>query len=161
LSYERLWRLRLIGDNGFGVDIVPQLGASVGNILTYGAAGALLRIGTGLGADYGPVRIRPALSGTDYFDGDHLDEGKGYYFFAGTQARRRPQHLPRRQLAPHEPERPEEDPGGRCAGGILGAVVEIVAVRHKRCAAHGGVSRTAHPRRHLHSGPHFYLVSAT
>jgi lipid A 3-O-deacylase len=87
LSYERLWRLSLAGDNGFGVDIVPQLGASVGNILTYGAAGALLRIGKGLGADYGPVRIRPALSGTDYFDADRLDEGKGYYFFAGTQGR--------------------------------------------------------------------------
>jgi len=89
LSYERLWRLPLGGDNGFGVDIVPQLGASVGNILTYGATGALLRIGKGLGADYGPVRIRPALSGTDYFDADRLDldEGKGYYFFVGTQGR--------------------------------------------------------------------------
>ena len=87
LSYERLWRLPLVGDNGFGVDIVPQLGASIGNILTYGEAGALLRIGKGLGADYGPVRIRPALSGTDYFDADRLDEGKGYYFFAGTQGR--------------------------------------------------------------------------
>jgi len=87
LSYERLWRLRLVGDNGFGVDIMPQLGASVGNILTYGEAGALLRIGKGLGADYGPIRIRPALSGTDYFDADRLDEGKGYYFFAGTQGR--------------------------------------------------------------------------
>ena len=87
LSYERLWRLLLAGDHGFGVDIVPQLGASVGNILTYGAAGALLRIGKGLGADHGPVRIRPALSGTDYFDADRLDEGKGYYFFVGTQGR--------------------------------------------------------------------------
>jgi len=48
-------------------------------------ARALLRIGTGLGADYGPVRIRPALSGTDYFDADRLDEGKGYYFFEGAQ----------------------------------------------------------------------------
>jgi lipid A 3-O-deacylase len=41
----------------------------------------------GLGADYGPVRIRPALSGTDYFDAEDLDEGRGYYFFAGTQGR--------------------------------------------------------------------------
>jgi hypothetical protein len=87
LSYERLWRLPLVGDNRFGVDIVPQLGASVGNIFTYGETGVLLRIGRGLGADYGPVRIRPALSGTDYFDADRLDEGQGYYFFAGTQGR--------------------------------------------------------------------------
>src|SRR5207244_10781648 len=83
----RRLRLSLAGDHGVGADIVPQLGASVGNILTYGAAGALLRIGKGLGADYGPVRIRPALSGTDYFDADRLDEGKGYYFFVGTQGR--------------------------------------------------------------------------
>jgi lipid A 3-O-deacylase len=47
----------------------------------------LLRIGKGLGADYGPVRVRPALSGTDYFDAERLDEGQGYYFFAGTQGR--------------------------------------------------------------------------
>jgi lipid A 3-O-deacylase len=87
LSYERLWRLPLVGDNRFGVDIVPQLGASVGNIFTYGETGMLLRIGRGLGADYGPVRIRPALSGTDYFDAERLDEGQGYYFFAGTQGR--------------------------------------------------------------------------
>src|SRR5437667_8583147 len=87
LSYERLWRLPLVGDNRFGVDIVPQFGASVGNIYTYGETGVLLRIGRGLGADYGPIRIRPALSGTDYFDADGLDEGRGYYFFAGTQGR--------------------------------------------------------------------------
>ena len=98
-------------------------------------ARALLRIGTGLGADYGPVRIRPALSGTDYFDADRLDEGKGYYFFEGAQG----------QVVGRQPERPEEEPGRRCAGGILRAVVEIVAVRHERRAVHGGVSRTAHP----------------
>jgi Uncharacterized protein conserved in bacteria (DUF2219) len=45
LSYERLWRLPLIGDNWFGVDIVPQLGAPIGNIYTYGETGVLLRIG--------------------------------------------------------------------------------------------------------------------
>jgi hypothetical protein len=40
-----------------------------------------------LRADYGPARIRPALSGTDYFDNDHLDGNLGYYLFAGTQER--------------------------------------------------------------------------
>jgi hypothetical protein len=87
LSYERLWRLRLVGDNRFGADIVPQFGASVGNIFTYGETGMLLRIGKGLDADYGPVRIRPALSGTDYFNPEGLDEGWAYYFFASTQGR--------------------------------------------------------------------------
>jgi hypothetical protein len=87
LSYERLWRQRLLGDNTLGVDLVPQVGASVGNIFSYGEAGALLRIGRGLLADYGPVRVRPALSGTDYFDPGGLDDGRGFYYFAGVQGR--------------------------------------------------------------------------
>src|SRR5207248_6079201 len=87
LSYERLWRLPLDGDSQFGIDVIPQAGGTVGNIFTYGEIGTLLRIGTGLGADYGPARIRPALSGTDYFDDRGLDEGRGLYFFAGAQGR--------------------------------------------------------------------------
>ena len=87
LTYERLWRVALVGDRDNGVDIVPQLGATAGNVLTYADAGALSRIGKNLRADYGPARIRPALSGTDYFDGDHLDGNLGFYFFAGAQGR--------------------------------------------------------------------------
>ena len=87
LSYERLWRLPLLGDNSFGIDIVPQLGVTAGNVFTYGSAGGMLRVGRGLQADYGPVRVRPALSGTDYFDASGLDDGSGWYFFAGTQGR--------------------------------------------------------------------------
>jgi lipid A 3-O-deacylase len=86
-SYERKWRVPLAGDTGLGIDIVPQAGATVGNIFTYADAGALLRIGKGLGADYGPIRIRPALSGTDYFDERGLDGGGAFYFFAGAQGR--------------------------------------------------------------------------
>jgi lipid A 3-O-deacylase len=88
VSYERMWRLPLpIGDNGFGADIVPEVGATAGNVFTYGDVGAMLRIGKGLRADYGPVRVRPALSGTDYFDDSGLDDGRGWYFFVGTQGR--------------------------------------------------------------------------
>jgi lipid A 3-O-deacylase len=87
VSYERLWRERLLGSNAFGVDVVPQVGASGGNVYTYGEVGGLLRIGSGLDADYGPARIRPALSGTDYFDASGLDDGHAYYFFVGTQGR--------------------------------------------------------------------------
>ncbi len=60
LSYERKWRQPL--------------------------AGILLCIGKGLGADYGPARIRPALSGTD-FDERGLDDGRALYFFLGAQGR--------------------------------------------------------------------------
>jgi len=87
LTYERFWRIGLIGEHGNGLDIVPQLGATLGNVFTYGEGGFLLRLGKNLGADYGPARIRPALSGTDYFDGDHLDGKFGFYVFAGAQGR--------------------------------------------------------------------------
>lgn len=87
LSYERYWKWTLVGDNSFGVDLVPEVGATVGNVMTYGDVGGMLRIGKGLGADYGPVRVRPSLSGTDYFDQAGLDNGHGWYFFVGTQGR--------------------------------------------------------------------------
>ncbi len=87
LSYERLWRLPVIGDGKNGVDFIPQAGATVGNVLTYGDIGATLRIGKNLQVDYGQVRIRPALSGTDYFNGDQLDGDLGFYFFVGVQGR--------------------------------------------------------------------------
>ncbi len=87
LSYERLWRVPLIADGSDGVDIVPQAGATVGNVFTYADLGAQVRIGKNLHADYGPVRIRPALSGTDYFDANQLDGNLGYYFFVGVQGR--------------------------------------------------------------------------
>lgn len=86
-SYQRLWRARLIGDNGFGVDVVPQIGGSVGNVFAYAEVGALLRVGRGLDADYGPARIRPGLSGTDYFDKAGLSNGRAFYFYVGTQGR--------------------------------------------------------------------------
>ncbi len=89
LSYERLWRvaLPLVGDKNQGIDIVPQLGATAGNIMTYGEIGGLLRLGKGLQADYGPVHIRPSLSGTDYFDATAVGRDYGFYFFVGAQGR--------------------------------------------------------------------------
>lgn len=87
LSYERLWRFGVIGDGSNGIDVVPQAGATVGNVFTYGDIGGLVRLGKNLAADYGPARIRPALSGTDYFNGDRLDGPLGFYFFAGAQGR--------------------------------------------------------------------------
>jgi lipid A 3-O-deacylase len=89
LSYERKWRfLQPIG-GGFAVDAIPELGITVGNVMDYAQAGGMLRFGKNLEADYGPQRIRPALSGTPYFNSDYLTEGDpfGFYFFVGTQGR--------------------------------------------------------------------------
>jgi hypothetical protein len=93
LSYQRLWRVPVpfvnwtSGGVENGVDIVPEGGGTVGNVFDYAEAGAMLRIGHHLETDYGPVRVRPAPSGTDYFNPAHLGNEIGYYFFAGTQGR--------------------------------------------------------------------------
>jgi len=87
LSYERKWRLLAPLGGGYGVDFIPELGATVGNVMDYAEAGAMLRFGKNLEADYGPARIRPALSGTPYFNSDYLDGPFGFYFFIGTQGR--------------------------------------------------------------------------
>lgn len=94
LSYERLWHVPISylsykdpSGEVDGVDIVPQIGGSGGNIFTYGEIGALLRVGRHLEADYGQVRVRPALSGTDYFNPAAFDNDWGYYLFAGVQGR--------------------------------------------------------------------------
>ena len=47
----------------------------------------MIRFGKNLNVDYGPIRIRPALSGTDYFDTRDFDGSFGYYFYAGVQGR--------------------------------------------------------------------------
>lgn len=87
LTYERKWRfLQPIG-GGFAVDAIPELGITVGNVMDYVQAGGMLRFGKNLEADYGPQRIRPALSGTPYFNSDYLDGPFGFYFFVGTQGR--------------------------------------------------------------------------
>jgi hypothetical protein len=86
-TYERKWRFQepLIGN--LAIDAIPELGASGGNVLTYGEAGGMVRFGQNLAADYGPDRIRPSLSGTGWFDPDQLDGDLGWYLFLGTQGR--------------------------------------------------------------------------
>lgn len=87
LTYERKWRLQQPLYGNLAIDIIPELGASVGNIMTYGEGGALIRFGQNLGVDYGPSRIRAGPSGTDWFDAGQLEGDLGWYIFAGTQGR--------------------------------------------------------------------------
>lgn len=87
LSYERKWRFLAPMDNGFGADFIPEAGATVGNVMTYGQIGGLVRFGRNLQADYGPARMRPSLSGTSYFNSDGMTGDFGFYVFAGAQGR--------------------------------------------------------------------------
>ncbi|MGB0682037.1 MAG: lipid A deacylase LpxR family protein [Magnetovibrionaceae bacterium] len=87
LSYERKYRA-LFGQTdlveGYGFDLTPHWGMSLGNVFTHGAAGATLRFGNDLPDDYGPPRIRPSLPGSSYFS---ADDNFGWYLFAGVEGR--------------------------------------------------------------------------
>lgn len=67
-SYERKWR-HIVEEKpfGIGVDIMPHVGANLGNVYTNAAFGTTFRFGYDLPADYGPPRIRPNLPGSDFF----------------------------------------------------------------------------------------------
>jgi lipid A 3-O-deacylase len=87
LNYVRKWRFDkpLIGN--FGVDAIPEVGGTAGNVYTYAETGGMVRMGQNLAADYGPSRIQPSLSGTSWFDKTEMTSPTGWYFFAGLQGR--------------------------------------------------------------------------
>ncbi len=61
LIYERKWRYSTDGDAaGWGVDAIPRVGASLGNVFTYANAGLELRAGWALPRDFGTSLIRPS-----------------------------------------------------------------------------------------------------
>ena len=92
LTVEQRWRLERTLARGprrpfggpFEVDAVPAVGANLGNVQTSAAAGLLLRLGQGLAMDFGPPRMRPALSGVAVF---RPPEGLAWYVFAGVEGR--------------------------------------------------------------------------
>lgn len=87
LSAERRWRFAAppVLPLHLEADAIPIVGASAGNVMTYANAGAMLRIGQGLGVDFGPPRIRPALPGSP--GAGATANGYGWYLFAGVDGR--------------------------------------------------------------------------
>ncbi|MEL6567459.1 MAG: lipid A deacylase LpxR family protein [Pseudomonadota bacterium] len=69
---------------GLKTDYGLHIGGALGNVRTYAAAGGMARIGFDLNADFGPPRIRPALSGAGVF---RPDQPLGGYLFIGMDAR--------------------------------------------------------------------------
>ena len=61
LIYERKYRFSTTGArDGFGADLIPHAGLSLGNVFTYANVGAELRAGWRLPADFGSNLIRPS-----------------------------------------------------------------------------------------------------
>ena len=68
LTYDRKWRsMYQFSPFGMGADVTPFVGGNLGNINTDASVGTTFRLGYDLPADYGPPRIRPSLSGSDFF----------------------------------------------------------------------------------------------
>ncbi len=85
LVFERKWRYLAETSGGYGLDLIPHVAGSVGNVFTYGGAGLTFRLGEDLSVDFGPPRIRPALPGSASFD-KPLDR-LAWYLFIGGEAR--------------------------------------------------------------------------
>lgn len=87
LVFERKYRtdaLRMARTGDLGVDVIPNFAVSLGNVTTNASLGALMRLGQGLEADFGPPRIRPSLPGSENFN---PPSGFAWYVFAGAEAR--------------------------------------------------------------------------
>lgn len=82
LTADRIWRLPITQpDSPLEVDTLPELTAGLGTWRIYAQAGAQIRIGQGLDADFGAARIRPGLSGGDAFN---ATRPFAWYIFAGV-----------------------------------------------------------------------------
>ena len=61
LSLERKWRASTRhARDGWGADVIPHTGVTVGNVFTYASAGGEVRAGWKLPADFGTNLIRPS-----------------------------------------------------------------------------------------------------
>ncbi|MGH7043486.1 MAG: lipid A deacylase LpxR family protein [Acetobacteraceae bacterium] len=81
LMEQRIWRVRFAVAGPLEIDVLPELTGSVGTWRVAGEAGAVLRIGQGLDADFGAPRIRPGLTGNDAYD---TARRFTWYAFAGA-----------------------------------------------------------------------------
>lgn len=85
-DYHRTWReLWNYAGDGFGADLMPYVGFALGNAAVNADAGVTLRVGQGLGNDYGPPRMKPGLSGSSFFG--HGNSNPGWYVFFGLGGR--------------------------------------------------------------------------
>ena len=67
LLRQRTWRLPVANFGPFETDALPSATVSLGDIRAYAQVGAVLRIGQGLGSDFGTPRIEPGLNGSDAY----------------------------------------------------------------------------------------------
>ncbi len=81
LLASRTWRLPIAAPGPFEIDALPTLTAGAGTWRIYGLAGAQIRFGQGLDADFGAPRIPPGLNGWDAYN---ATRPLAWYVFAGV-----------------------------------------------------------------------------
>lgn len=84
VSYSRFWRYIEPLGAGLEYGVTPHVNVALGNVYTYAATGAMLRVGTHLDNDLAPPTIRPGFPGLSIFgSGQHSN----WYLYAGIEAR--------------------------------------------------------------------------
>ena len=81
LLAERTYRLPIAQFYGVETDALPAVTVGVGTVRDYVQAGFNVRLGRGLGSDFGGPRIRPGLSGSDAYT---PTRPLAWYVFAGA-----------------------------------------------------------------------------
>ena len=96
LTWTRIWRLNAESEHGgWGWDVLPRIGASVGNPFTRAGIGAEVRFGWNMPEDYGSSTIRPgsgitrplaeaAPGAPAHAKGDAFLDNFSVYLFAGA-----------------------------------------------------------------------------
>lgn len=92
LSYQTIWDRPVFSLPWFGArplqgDVLPELGVTLGNVLTYGEAGLTLRLGQSLAAGGTPRTITPGLSGSGWFDPARINGAFSWMIYGGIQTR--------------------------------------------------------------------------
>lgn len=92
LSWQRIWRaVDLDLGGGFGLDLLPHAGASLGNVYTGARAGGELRLGFNLPLDFGTALMSKGagVSAPPDVAEDPLDPAPflGFHLFAGVDGR--------------------------------------------------------------------------
>ena len=87
LAWDRRWKTGIDLGNGYGVDLIPSIGFTGGNVFTYGSAGAIARFGQSLSTTWGPTLVRPAPSGASFISPNPDAPWWGFDFFGGAEAR--------------------------------------------------------------------------
>jgi lipid A 3-O-deacylase len=81
LLVQRTWRLPVAELGPLETDVLPSVTVSGGDIRDYVQLGGQVRLGQGLGSDFGTARIEPGLNGSDAFTNT---SPIAWYAFAGA-----------------------------------------------------------------------------